>query len=107
MKNGLPVTQWFYGVVSAADFKTPLSTSQGLMIDKSLGEPWYDFQSRMLDSLVAVNMGRTDLLLGYTYVNLGIMNLNTPTFFTLERLNKLTHIAYRDKRETVLLDTKK
>ena len=37
------------------------------------------------DPIVALDAGNTDLLLGWTYLDLGIVNLPTPSFFTLER----------------------
>ena len=44
------------------------------------------------DPIVAVAPDRVDLLLGWSYVDLGPMSVGTPSFFLLEQEGPLTHI---------------
>ena len=49
---------------------------------------------RLRDPLVALNPGDPSLLLGWTYLDLGLgLRLGTPSFFSLELDGPLTHSA--------------
>ena len=50
-------------------------------------------QDLMRDPIVAVNPGSADLLLGWSYLDLGRVQVGTPSFFSLERDVPLTHLA--------------
>ncbi len=50
-------------------------------------------RARLRDPLVALEPGRADLLLGWSYIDLGLAQLPTPSFFSLERDIPLSHIA--------------
>lgn len=45
------------------------------------------------DPLVAVNAGSVELLLGWSYLDLGFARVPTPSFFSLEREGALSHVA--------------
>ncbi len=91
-KNGAPLTFGHYRVVDAAGYRMPKPASRGLMIDYGLGgNPLLDFTRRMRDPLLAVNPGKTDLLIGWSYVDLGFVRFGTPSFFTLEYDGPLSH----------------
>ena len=47
----------------------------------------------MRDPLVAVNEGDPSLLLGWSYLQLPWLRIPTPSYFTLQRLQPLTHVA--------------
>ena len=96
-KGGEPVTFGHYRVVEAAGRPLPgwcKPCERALLIDYSLGgNPAFDFISNMRDPLVAIHEGSVDLLLGWSYMHLGALQLGTPSFFTLERDCALTHRA--------------
>ena len=64
------------------------------MIDYSLGQnKTLDFVNRVRDPIVAVEKGSSELLLGWTYIETGLKNVSTPSYFTLERHQPLSHRA--------------
>ncbi len=91
-KNGAPITFGHYLVVPATGRQMPKPCDGGLLIDYGQGgnRPW-DPMSRMRDPIVALNRGSSDLLLGWSYLDLGLRQIGTPSFFTLERDIPLTH----------------
>jgi len=94
MKNGQPITYGHYGVVSCKGYRMPRPYGAGLMLDYGLGDnPRLDPTSRMRDPIVAVNEGDSTLLLGWSYVDMGISNVGTPSFFALRRGVELSHIV--------------
>ncbi len=57
----------------------------GLLLDYGRGgQSALDPVSHLCDPIVAVEPGRTDLLLGWTFVKIGRLQVGTPSFFTLE-----------------------
>jgi hypothetical protein len=89
-----PRTFGHYRVVPAAGRKLPRPCGAGLLIDYGLGgNARLDPMRPLVDPLVAVEPGTSDLLLGWTYVDLGLVRIGTPSFFTLERERRLTHVA--------------
>jgi hypothetical protein len=94
VKGGVPVTAWHYEVVPPADLVTPRGCDRGLVIDYSLGaNPALDPIRLSKDPLVALEPGNADVLLGVTWVGLGPLAIETPTYFVLEREHRLDHVA--------------
>ena len=86
VKKGEPVTFGHFRVVSPEGYRMPRPATSGLLLDYgSGGNPRLDPTGRIRDPIVAVNEGSADLLLGWTYVDLGSVQVGTPSFFTLER----------------------
>jgi hypothetical protein len=101
MRGGKPVTFGHYRVVSNRGYALPRAYGAGWMLDYGLGKNGLlDPSARVRDPIVAVNAGRAELLLGWTYVDLGIFRVPTPSFFALRRGCALSHVAYapRDRR---------
>jgi hypothetical protein len=84
-----------YHVVDPAGHTMPSGANKGLLIHYGLGgNPWYDIMRRIRDPLVAVNAGDTELLLGWSYLDLGFAAWGTPSWFTLQREQALDHVAH-------------
>jgi hypothetical protein len=81
-----------YEVVPARGRGVPRGCDRGLLIDYGLGgnRP-LDPMRRVRDPIVAVHPGDNQLLLGWSYLDLGLARLGTPSFFSLERDGALTH----------------
>ncbi|MFT3770836.1 MAG: hypothetical protein QM820_35890 [Minicystis sp.] len=93
-RDGSPLTFGHYRVVDPAGYRMPAPCNRGLMIDYGLGgNGRFDPTARLRDPIVAVNPGSVELLLGWSYVDLGITQLRTPSFFSLQRERPLTHRA--------------
>lgn len=91
-RRGAPLTFGHYHVVSARGRRMPLPAQGGLLIDYGLGgNARLDALQFMRDPLVAVNPGASNLLLGWSYLELGSLVLGTPSYFTLERDCALSH----------------
>src|SRR5439155_24020627 len=89
-----------YRVVPAAGRRMPRPCTQGLLIDYGLGgNARFDPMSLMRDPLVAIHAGSVELLLGWSYVDLGWLRVRTPSFFLLERERPLGFVvaAPRDR----------
>ncbi len=71
--------------------RTPRPCGPGLLIDYSRGSR--GLVGRMRDPLVAIHDGSVDLLLGWSYVDLGRWHLSTPIYFLLMREGPLETIA--------------
>ena len=95
LKNGAPVTFGHYEVVSPGAISSlPPGCDRGLIIDYSRGANGrLDPVRRLRDPIVAMEPGSVDLLLGWSYVDLGFKQAPTPSFFCLERDAPLTHIV--------------
>lgn len=94
-KGGEPFTFGHYRVTELAGYRIPAPVEHGVMIDYGLGgNGLLDFTRRVRDPLVAVNPGSSDLLLGWSYVDLGLFRFGTPSFFVLERHGPLSHRAF-------------
>lgn len=89
-KRGAPFAFGHFQVVPCSGYKIPAPITRGLMLDYGLGgNPPLDPTGRVRDPIVAVEPGRSDLLLGWTYLDLGLTRVRTPSFFTLERVGPL------------------
>jgi len=75
-KNDERLTWGHYGVYE---------DEKGLMIDYGLKNGGLDPQRFVKDPLRAVNAGSDELLIGYSYLDLGLMHVGTPTYFALIR----------------------
>lgn len=99
MKRGVAHTFGHYEVVAATGYAMPswrgrvVWAHRGLMIDYGRGANPPGIIRRVRDPIVAVNAGNPTLLLGWSYVDLGIARVGTPSFFTLELAGPLTHRA--------------
>jgi len=57
------------------------------------GEPFTFGPYVVRDPIVALNEGSVELLLGWSYVDLGLLRVPTPSFFLLEREGPLAHVV--------------
>ncbi|HEX9102776.1 MAG TPA: hypothetical protein VF997_11255 [Polyangia bacterium] len=78
-----------YGVGALG--KTPRPCGPGLLIDYSAGTRGP--MGRLRDPIVAVDEGGVELLLGWSFVDLGVMQLPTPSYFLLVREGPLDEIV--------------
>lgn len=85
-KRGQPITFGHFVVVPARGRRMPRPCDAGLLID-------YGTLVRVRDPIVAVNAGSVDLLLGWSYVDLGVRQVPTPSFFSLQRGGPITHLV--------------
>ena len=93
MKKGERFTFGHYEVVSPEGHRMPCK-SNGLLIHYGLGKNGaLDPIRRVRDPLVAVEEGSVELLLGWSYVDLGLTTVGTPSFFALTRDVPLTHVV--------------
>jgi hypothetical protein len=67
-------------------YRMPDGTNRGLLLDYGQGgNPPLVPTNLLRDPIVALDAGNADLLLGWSYLDLGIVNVPTPSFFLLER----------------------
>jgi hypothetical protein len=93
LRRGVPVTTWHYEVVRPEGVRMPRGFDRGLIIDYGRGNnPALETIRFSKDPLVAVEPGNADLLLGVTYVALGPLCVETPTYFLLEREHPVQHV---------------
>ncbi len=94
LASGAPKTFGHYEVCPIEAYRTPLSSLRGLMIDYGRGgNARWDPMRLMRDPLVSWRKDSAELLLGWSYVELGATRFGTPSFFTLERGGPLSHDA--------------
>lgn len=80
-------------VVPAAGRAMPRELPQALLLDYGRGgNPRFDPTNAVRDPLVAVEPGNADLLLGWTYLEIGALRFGTPSYFTLEAVASLTKV---------------
>ncbi|MGE0784287.1 MAG: hypothetical protein AB7S26_01265 [Sandaracinaceae bacterium] len=92
LERGAPVTYGHYLVRPTAGYAMPRPYDAGLMLDYGLGKnPPLDPTRRVRDPIVAVNAGDSELLLGWSYVELGALRVGTPSYFVLRRGRPLSH----------------
>ncbi len=85
-RGGTPVTEWFYEVVPPDGIPTPRGFDRGLVIDYSRApNPALSSVRNVKDPLVALEAGNHDALIGVSYLVVGGVCFETPTYFTLER----------------------
>lgn len=91
-RRGGRVTYGHYEVRPSGGYADPYGHVQGLVLDYGRGgnAPW-DPSGRLRDPVVALEEGSADVLLGYSYVDLGVVGLPTPSFFLLTRGGPLTY----------------
>ena len=84
-----------YRVVSNAGRKGPIEVPQGLLLDYGQGgnSPWDITVDSMRDPLVALEKDSVDVLLGWSYMQFGGLQVSTPSYFLLVRECPLTHRA--------------
>lgn len=93
-KDDRPVTYGHYRVVSPEGYRMPRPYDRGLLLDYGKGgNPRRDPTARVRDPIVAVNPGSSALLLGWSYLDLGLTTLSTPSFFVLRRGAELSHVV--------------
>jgi hypothetical protein len=95
-QNGVPVTWGHYAVVSGENYRGPKPVPQGLMLDYGLGGnvPWDLGVTILRDPLVALEPGSSTVLLGWSYLRVGPVQVPTPSYFLLLRDCPLTHVAH-------------
>jgi len=91
--DGTPRTFGHFEVVPAAEHPTHQGITRGLLIHYGRGHNGrFDPVSLLRDPLVALNPEDSTLLLGWSYVDLGLgIRLGTPSFFSLELDGPLQH----------------
>jgi hypothetical protein len=94
-RTGAPLTFGHYRVVQPSGPRIYPGTDRGLLIHYGLGgNRRRDPLGRARDPIVAVNPGSAELLLGWTYLDLGRGPLiPTPSFFSLAPGESLQHSA--------------
>lgn len=92
-RRGRPHTFGHFAVVPARGRPMPRPFDRGLLLDYGLGKrSRFETTGALRDPIVALEPGSVELLLGWTYLDLGIKRVATPSFFTLERDRTLTHV---------------
>ena len=92
MRDGEPFPFGHYQVVAPSS--VPPGVDRGLLIHYGLGQNKpLDPVARLRDPIVAVNAGSSELLLGWSYLDLGFTHVGTPSFFSLQRDIPLSHTA--------------
>jgi len=93
LKGGEPITFGHYGVAPDPGTRRPAVVPGGLLLDYGAGaNPWWDPVRRVRDPLVAVKPGSTEVLLGWTWVDLGLGTWGTPSYFLLRRHGPLDRV---------------
>ncbi|MEM9072077.1 MAG: hypothetical protein AAGE52_26460 [Myxococcota bacterium] len=98
LRRGVPLTFGHYAVVPTRGYAmprrkgAPVFCHRGLMLDYGLGRGNPPHLRSLRDPIVAVQPGDASLLLGWTYLDLGIARVPTPSFFTLERTGPISHV---------------
>lgn len=101
-RGGVPVTEWHYEVIGSAGVPAPRGFDRGLIIDYGRGRVPDVTMRQIKDPLVALRAGSADELLGVSYLVVGGRCVETPTYFTLEREQRITEVPY-DQPEASLL----
>ncbi len=97
LRGGQPHTFGHYTVLPAhrrprrRDIAKGWVPRRGLLLDYGAGEGPVSPLGRLRDPLVAVNAGDVSLLLGWSYLDLGVLALPTPSFFLLHKPQPLIH----------------
>jgi len=100
-KGGEPITYGHYAVVPCDGYRMPRPYGAGLMLDYGRGgNNALDPAGRARDPIVAVHEGDSTLLLGWSYLDLGVTTVATPSFFALRRGVELSHVVAPPRRVT-------
>lgn len=93
-EHGKPVAYGFYRVEPAEGHAMPLRARQGLMINYGEGgNPALSPLSALRDPVVALEKDNVTRLLGMSYLDLGLFQAPTPSYFLLERGDPLEVVA--------------
>lgn len=85
LRRGRPFTFGHFQVISPEGRPMPLGDYRGLLIDYGLApHAPFDVTRFLRDPIVALNPGSVDLLLGFSYLEIGPWRFATRSFFTLE-----------------------
>ena len=92
MRRGQPHTFGHYDVIERGAHRIPVECA-GLLIHYGVPQnPLFDPIRRVRDPLVAIHAGSTELLLGWSYLDLGFGCLGTPSYFSLEYEGPLDYV---------------
>ena len=95
LRDGRPWTFGHFVVVPSSEVRAPRGLPATLVLDYGRGANARLDAIRLLrNPLVAVNDGSDNLLLGWSYLDLGLFTLSTPSFFTLEREGAIDEVAH-------------
>jgi hypothetical protein len=98
-RDGAPLTFGHFLVTDLAAYRVPHACGAGLMLDYGRGgNAAWDVTRVLRDPIVAIEPGRTDLLLGWSYLDLAGVRVGTPSFFTLDHEGPLDHRAAPPRR---------
>jgi hypothetical protein len=90
--RGEPRAFGHYEVRPLAGYEIPQRVPRGLMLDYGRGRNRsIDPVRRVRDPLVAMREGDATLLLGWSYVDLGLGQIGTPSYFVLMSPRPLSH----------------
>ena len=79
-----------FRVEPADRYALPRPLPQALILDYGLGgNRRLDPANAIRDPIVAVNAGSAELLLGWSYLDLGVLRVGTPSYFTLEAIGPI------------------
>jgi len=99
VKDGKPFTFGHFRVVDPRGYRMPDGSDRGLLLDYGLGgNAPLDPATRLRDPIVALVPGDASLLLGWTYLDLGVVDVPTPSFFTLERHSPIDAVVAAPRR---------
>ena len=96
-RKGKPLCFGHYEVVSTSGYTMPQKDGKpvychrGLLLDYGKGKNPPHLKA-LRDPIVAVNPGDSSLLLGWTYLDVGVAQVPTPSFFTLERRGPVEYV---------------
>ncbi|MBO6939715.1 MAG: hypothetical protein JJ863_32390 [Deltaproteobacteria bacterium] len=100
-KRGEPFTFGHFAVVPLAGYAPAgyrgrqVRVPAGRMLDYGKGDNGLDPIRFLRDPIVAVREGDGSLLFGWSYLDLGLRRVATPSFFTLELAGPVTHVPSR------------
>lgn len=92
-RRGAPLCFGPYEVVPL-DGRSPRPVRAGLLIDYARGKTGLDPMRLVRDPLVALRADDASLLLGWSYVDLGLTRLSTPSYFALRRAGPISHVPW-------------
>lgn len=92
LRRGKRITYGHYQVWPAAQYTLPGDYGFGLVIDYGKGgNRAFDPVNTLKDPLVALDPGSVDWLLGYSFAEVGPLQVKTPAYFLLRRGRSLTY----------------
>jgi len=91
VRKGVP---WTFGHFRVVDGRgvAPEECAQGILLDYGAFASAADPMGRTRDPVVAVHAGSAELLLGWSYLQIGGVRIGTPSFFTLEREGDVSYV---------------